>query len=94
MNTKLCVLNGFFVYFHVDAFFIADTESKETVRSKRAKKARATSHFKDEPNQNLDASSTENTDDIPPTFLSKSVREYLELGRSIPGENLFNIFWC
>lgn len=42
-----------------------------------------------EPDQRLDNDQTEETPVIPTGFLSPSVKEYLELGKSIPGENKF-----
>lgn len=64
------------------------SESKESVREKRARK-RASSAVEfngnQEPKQDLDAGDAEATPDVPNGFLSASVREYLELGRSIPG---------
>lgn len=73
--------------------FLFSTESKESVREKRARK-RASSAVEfngnQEPKQDLDASDAEATPDVPNGFLSASVREYLELGRSIPGWYTFN----
>lgn len=64
------------------------TESKESVREKRARKrsSSAVEFSKHEPTQNLDAADAEQDPEIPTSFLSASVREYLELGRSIPGD--------
>lgn len=46
--------------------------------------------FEPEPHQELDSDDTVNPDkdipEIPTNFLSPSVREYLELGKSIPGK--------
>ncbi|EDW84521.2 uncharacterized protein Dwil_GK14169 [Drosophila willistoni] len=70
-------------------FFFADC--RETVRSKRAKRPRAPEpvNFEPEPQQDLenDESGSQEKDlpEIPDNFLSPSVREYLELGKSIPG---------
>lgn len=62
-------------------------ESRESVREKRARKrASSALEFRNEPKQNLDANEPENIPEIPDNFLSQSVREYLELGRSIPGK--------
>ncbi|XP_055678675.1 uncharacterized protein LOC129787258 [Lutzomyia longipalpis] len=69
-------------------YSVLTTDSKESVRSKRAKRPRAPSiqDFRPEPKQNLDELREEPQPvDIPIGFLSPSVREYLELGRSIPG---------
>lgn len=69
--------------------YLLITDCRETVRSKRAKRPRApsASEFRHEPEQALDddGSSQEKTPTIPTNFLSPSVREYLELGKSIPG---------
>jgi hypothetical protein len=55
-------------------------------RTKRAKKARASGNplLNQEPNQRLD-DNDEPMPSIPTGFLSPSVKEYLELGKSIPG---------
>ncbi|XP_055699910.1 uncharacterized protein LOC129799749 [Phlebotomus papatasi] len=69
-------------------YSVLTTDSKESVRSKRAKRPRAPSisDYRPEPKQNLDEPRDDQQPvDIPPGFLSPSVREYLELGRSIPG---------
>jgi len=71
-------------------YLLADC--RETVRSKRAKRPRAPEpvNFEPEPQQDLenDESGSQEKDlpEIPENFLSPSVREYLELGKSIPGE--------
>lgn len=64
-------------------------ESKESVREKRARKraSSAVEFNKNEPKQDLDANDPDRSPEIPNSFLSASVREYLELGRSIPGKN-------
>lgn len=55
------------------------------VRTKRAKKARASGNpLENEPNQRLDEPEI-HAPMIPTGFLSPSVKEYLELGKSIPG---------
>lgn len=58
------------------------------MREKRARKrsSSAVEFSKHEPTQNLDAADAEQDPEIPTSFLSASVREYLELGRSIPGD--------
>lgn len=47
-------------------------------------------HFEPEPPQDLDSedsgSQEKDLPEIPTNFLSPSVREYLELGKSIPGK--------
>lgn len=54
------------------------------MRTKRAKKVRASGNpLVSEPNQSLDE--PEVIPMIPTGFLSPSVKEYLELGKSIPG---------
>jgi hypothetical protein len=77
-------------------FFLTITDCREqqsrrgqTNRSKRAKSRRAPSSpvLRSEPNQRLDEEREEPVV-IPTGFLSPSVQEYLELGKSIPGENL------
>lgn len=57
------------------------------MRSKRGKVARASGaiKFNADIKQNLDANDAEQMPEIQPTFLSESVRKYLELGRAIPG---------
>lgn len=58
------------------------------MREKRARKRSSSAaefNSKHEPKQNLDESEAEQDPEIPNSFLSASVREYLELGRSIPG---------
>lgn len=70
-------------------YFLADCH--ETVRSKRAKRPRAPEpvNFEPEPQQDLEndenGSQEKDLPEIPDNFLSPSVREYLELGKSIPG---------
>lgn len=66
--------------------YICITDGKEeNIRIKRAKK-RASSMVTvgPEPHQRLDIERPE-VPIIPPGFLSPSVKEYLELGKSIPG---------
>ncbi|XP_055614986.1 uncharacterized protein LOC129761294 [Toxorhynchites rutilus septentrionalis] len=63
---------------------------EERVRTKRVRKPRvsvAPQRVDAEPSQNLDSgdSSGDVSPVIPPGFLSPSVQEYLELGKSIPG---------
>lgn len=70
--------------------YLLITDCRETVRSKRAKRPRASSaiEFRPEPEQELDeadGNAQEKPLTIPTSFLSPSVREYLELGKSIPG---------
>ncbi|KAG4074249.1 hypothetical protein HA402_008658 [Bradysia odoriphaga] len=68
--------------------YLLFTESKESVREKRARKraSSAIEFSRHEPKQHLDVPEPEQPADIIPNgFLSQSVREYLELGRSIPG---------
>lgn len=71
-------------------FFSPDC--RETIRAKRAKRPRAPEpiRFEPEPQQDLenDDSGSQEKDipEIPTNFLSPSVREYLELGKSIPGK--------
>uniref|UniRef100_A0A1B0FEM1 Chitin-binding type-2 domain-containing protein n=1 Tax=Glossina morsitans morsitans TaxID=37546 RepID=A0A1B0FEM1_GLOMM len=66
-------------------------DCRETIRAKRAKRPRAPEpiRFEPEPQQDLenDDSGSQEKDipEIPTNFLSPSVREYLELGKSIPG---------
>lgn len=79
-------LNGVLFWILADG-----SEQQQTIRSKRAKKPRAPGApaFGPEPDQRIDA---EERPEIPvpvviPTgFLSPSVKEYLELGKSIPGK--------
>lgn len=75
--------------------FFAISDCRQSVREKRAKKARAPEpvNFEIEPQQELDNDSGSQEKDIPmipSNFLSPSVREYLELGKSIPGKCLFH----
>ncbi|CAO1424455.1 unnamed protein product [Diamesa serratosioi] len=65
-----------------------DCSEEQPTRSKRAKKPRTSGSpaFGPEPNQRLDDDHTEEPSPvIPNSFLSPSVKEYLELGKSIPG---------
>lgn len=73
-------------------------ESRESirVREKRGKVTRASSlDFNSDVTQDLDANDGEQRPpDLQPSFLSESVRKYLELGelaRSIPGKFCFTI---
>ncbi|XP_058824585.1 uncharacterized protein LOC131685133 [Topomyia yanbarensis] len=64
--------------------------SEENVRTKRGRKPRVSvlpARVDAEPSQNLDHGEPQGDDSpvIPPGFLSPSVQEYLELGKSIPG---------
>lgn len=75
----------------LNQFTFSFTDCRETVRSKRAKRPRASSaiEFRPEPEQELDeadGNTQEKPLTIPTSFLSPSVREYLELGKSIPGK--------
>lgn len=70
----------------------SETQQQQSVRSKRAKKPRAsgTPVVVPEPDQRIDQpDQAEESPVIPTGFLSPSVKEYLELGKSIPGENKF-----
>lgn len=71
------------------------SEEQQNIRSKRAKKPRtpgAPAVVK-EPDQRLDNDQSEISSPVIPTgFLSPSVKEYLELGKSIPGKNHRNTF--
>ncbi|XP_053682312.1 uncharacterized protein LOC128732900 [Sabethes cyaneus] len=63
---------------------------EENVRTKRGRKPRVSvlpSRVDAEPSQSLDHGESAGDDSpvIPPGFLSPSVQEYLELGKSIPG---------
>ena len=70
--------------------FIADgSEEQQNIRSKRAKKPRTpgAAAVVKEPDQRLDNEQSEISSPVIPTgFLSPSVKEYLELGKSIPGK--------
>lgn len=72
--------------------FLISTDCSETTRTKRAKRPRAPEpvNFEPEPQQDLEneesGSQEKDIPEIPTNFLSPSVREYLELGKSIPGE--------
>lgn len=59
------------------------------MRSKRAKRPRAPEPEPQQDLENEDNGSQEDKDisEIPDNFLSPSVREYLELGKSIPGKS-------
>ncbi|KAL9695808.1 hypothetical protein quinque_015093 [Culex quinquefasciatus] len=65
---------------------IIDGREESNVRTKRGRKPRV-SQVDPEPNQNLDSGDSAGDEQpvIPPGFLSPSVQEYLELGKSIPG---------
>lgn len=75
---------------HRMLIFSGDSEEQtaQNIRIKRAKKARASGnpHLGQEPNQRLDEIEIQ-APLIPKNhqFLSPSVKEYLELGKSIPG---------
>ncbi|KAG5672874.1 hypothetical protein PVAND_002962 [Polypedilum vanderplanki] len=63
----------------------SEEQSVRNTRTKRAKKARASGNpLNQEPNQRLDDNDMQ-MPSIPTGFLSPSVKEYLELGKSIPG---------
>lgn len=65
------------------------SEEQQNIRSKRAKKARSPGApvVVPEPDQRLDNEQAEVASPVIPTgFLSPSVKEYLELGKSIPGK--------
>lgn len=64
-------------------------ESSEEGKSAKKERAPASEHFTVDPEQSLDERNgllNEHESDLPPGFLSPSVREYLELGKSIPGK--------
>lgn len=61
-----------------------NSRSKIRDQSERRKRERRATPLEQEPNQRLDESEAE-TPMIPRGFLSPSVKEYLELGKSIPG---------
>jgi len=64
------------------------SEEQQNIRSKRAKKPRTpgAAVVVPEPDQRLDNDQSEISSPVIPTgFLSPSVKEYLELGKSIPG---------
>lgn len=73
--------------------FITDgSETQQNIRAKRAKKPRAPGApvVVPEPDQRLDNEQPEISQPVIPTgFLSPSVKEYLELGKSIPGKKHF-----
>ncbi|XP_065225664.1 uncharacterized protein LOC135849250 [Planococcus citri] len=63
-------------------------ESLEEGKSTKKERAPASEHLTVDPEQSLDERNgllNEHESDLPPGFLSPSVREYLELGKSIPG---------
>lgn len=69
-----------------------ETDDSQTgsIRSKRAKKrSSSVVTVGPEPSQRLDVERPD-VPIIPPGFLSPSVQEYLELGKSIPGKFLFD----
>lgn len=72
---------------------ITDGSEQQNIRSKRAKKPRASGSPTGtvaEPDQRLDNDQSEVSSPVIPTgFLSPSVKEYLELGKSIPGESRY-----
>lgn len=75
------------------SFPFADGHEESVVRTKRrGRKPRVSvvsQRVDEEPSQNLDngdANSGDVQPVVPPGFLSPSVQEYLELGKSIPGE--------
>lgn len=79
------ILNGWFSLSFTDG-----SEQQQTIRSKRAKKPRTPGApaFGPEPDQRIDEERSESdipVPVIPQGFLSPSVKEYLELGKSIPG---------
>lgn len=70
-------------------FVIDGSEEQQNIRSKRAKKPRTpgAAAVVPEPDQRLDNDQSEISSPVIPTgFLSPSVKEYLELGKSIPGK--------
>ncbi|XP_055373845.1 uncharacterized protein LOC129607127 [Condylostylus longicornis] len=84
------MLNKFQLFFLIAFGYLLITDCRESVRSKRAKRIRAPEavNFEPEPRQELDNDGNSQEKDIPNiphNFLSPSVREYLELGKSIPG---------
>jgi hypothetical protein len=69
--------------------FTDGSETQQNIRAKRAKKPRTpgASAVVPEPDQRLDNDQSEDSSPVIPTgFLSPSVKEYLELGKSIPGK--------
>lgn len=74
-----------------DLLIISESRESVRVRDKRGKVTRASSfNFNSDVTQDLDANEEEKTPEIQTSFLSESVRKYLELGelaRSIPGRN-------
>lgn len=84
-------------YLKLIIFFVLSlfpVDCRETERSKRTKRPRAPEpvNFEPEPQQDLENEDTGSQEkdlpEIPDNFLSPSVREYLELGKSIPGEHI------
>lgn len=87
----------FYVVFHYNYYFSLPVDCRETERSKRTKRPRAPEpavNFEPEPQQDLEneesGSQEKDLPEIPDNFLSPSVREYLELGKSIPGKHYNN----
>lgn len=82
-----------FIYIYILIYFSLPIDCRETERSKRTKRPRAPEpvNFEPEPQQDLEneesGSQEKDLPEIPDNFLSPSVREYLELGKSIPGKH-------
>lgn len=65
-------------------------ESLEEGKATKKERAPAADRISPDPDQSLDERNGllhEQETNLPPGFLSPSVREYLELGKSIPGKN-------
>jgi hypothetical protein len=88
MDWKNISMSIFFVHLISDCREQRDTRRGQSNRAKRAKHRRAPAApvLRSEPSQRLDEEIPEEPVVIPNAFLSPSVQEYLELGKSIPGE--------
>lgn len=78
-----------FTQMHINIIITDGSEEQQSIRSKRAKKPRTPGApaVVPEPDQRLDNDQSEISSPVIPTgFLSPSVKEYLELGKSIPGK--------
>lgn len=74
-------------FLSINLLFTSCIESRESTRSKRGKAVRS-SNIKLSQNvkQPIDSNDSDQIlPEIQPSFLSESVRKYLELGRAIPG---------